>query len=96
MRISVHHFQSTAAAYDAAMSSDDVETGDVLVIPSERVVGLADTWPVAVTVEGGELHHVRDGMTLEAYGFTAERVVAAEVIATSLGFPLNLSGENHE
>ena len=86
--ISTFHFDSTKAAYDAAMTRDDIKTGDVLVIKPESVVGLADTWPVAVTHEAGEFHHVRDALTLEAYGFEPESVDHAEHVAARYGWPL--------
>ncbi len=95
-KISIHHFTSTAGAYDAAMSRDDLETGAILVIPSEKVVGLADAWPVAVTENAGQLHHVRDDLTLEGYGFSPLRVVAAQGIARDLGYPLHITGENND
>jgi len=51
-------FDSTEEAYGACQTRDDIKNGDMLVIPSEQVVGLAGTWPVAVTDEHGELHFV--------------------------------------
>lgn len=49
-------FGSTGRAYDA--SNTCVETGTVLVVESERVVGLAWAWPIAVTQEGGKFHDI--------------------------------------
>jgi len=96
MEIQILHFESTGAAYDAAMSDDTIQTGDVLVITGEGVIGLADTWPVAVTLEAGQLHHVRDGLTLEGYGFDPDSVDKAEHVAARYGFPLNTTGANNE
>jgi hypothetical protein len=59
-----HEFESTGAAYDATQCDENIKTGDVLIIPSEGVIGIADTWPVAVTVEHGNLHSPAEGMTL--------------------------------
>jgi len=95
MEIQILHFESTGAAYDAAMSDDTIQTGDVLVITGEGVVGLADTWPVAVTLAAGQLHHVRDDLTLEGYGFDPESVDKAEHVAARYGFPLNTTGEKN-
>jgi hypothetical protein len=39
----------------------------VLVIPSEGVVGIADTWPIAVTQEHGALHTFAEGASFENY-----------------------------
>lgn len=55
----VHYFDSTAEAYDAVQVGE-VERGHTLVIESERVVGLAWTWPIAVTPEVGGLHHINE------------------------------------
>ena len=49
----VHTFDSTGDAYDA--SQIDLDKGSIMVVESEGVVGLAWTWPVAVTAEAGEL-----------------------------------------
>lgn len=47
-------FVSTGKAYDA--SNTCTETGTVLVVESECVVGLAWAWPIAVTQVGGAFH----------------------------------------
>lgn len=60
----VHTFDSTRDAYDACQTGDALP-GDILSIPSERVIGIADTWPVAVTVAAGVLHQVAPDYTLE-------------------------------
>ena len=63
-----HTFDSTSGAYDATQCDDTIRNGDILLVESERVVGLAATWPVAVTVEHGSLHTLRDGRHLQAQG----------------------------
>lgn len=52
----VHTFDSTGQAYNECQTNENIKTGDILHIPSEGVVGMADTWPVAVTKNSGELH----------------------------------------
>ena len=54
--MAIHIFDSTGGAYDACQCDDNVKRGDILYIPSEGVVGLADTWPIAITKEYGALH----------------------------------------
>ena len=54
--MAIHIFDSTGDAYDACQCDENVTRGDILYIPSENVVGLADTWPVAITKEYGQLH----------------------------------------
>ena len=51
-----HEFTSTSDAYDKTQWCDDVTNGDVLWIPSENVIGVAATWPYAITEERGYLH----------------------------------------
>ena len=51
----IHHFQTTGEAYDACQCDETITSGDVLVILPEGVVGIADTWPVAVTLNHGNL-----------------------------------------
>ena len=55
-QFAVHKFDTTGEAYDACQMSMDVNKGDILIIEDEKVVGIADVWPVAVTLANGELH----------------------------------------
>lgn len=55
-----HTFDSTGDAYNATQCDESIKSGALLLIESEHVVGLAGTWPIAVTVELGELHGVTD------------------------------------
>lgn len=52
----VHSFNTSEEAYDAGQCDPHVQNGDILLIRDEKIVGLAWTWPVAVTVEHGALH----------------------------------------
>lgn len=52
----IHEFSSTQEAYDASQCC--VDTGDILLIPDENVVGVSYTWPFAITDERGGLHGV--------------------------------------
>lgn len=52
----VHEFSSTHRAYDACQCDARIANGDTLHVPSEKVVGVANTWPFAVTKAYGELH----------------------------------------
>jgi hypothetical protein len=51
----IETFETTKDAYDATQCCD-IPRGTVLHIPSEGVVGVADTWPFAVTADYGSLH----------------------------------------
>jgi len=57
----IHWFADTGEAYDATQCDESVHQGDILVIPSEQVVGVAYTWPIAVTFEHGNLHTLLPG-----------------------------------
>jgi hypothetical protein len=65
----VHEFHSTEEAYGACQCRDEVKRGDTLHIPREKVVGIADTWPLAITEEYGELHTARPGSLRHAIEF---------------------------
>lgn len=54
--VPVHSFPSSGAAYNACQSNDSIHDGDIIHVPSEGVVGLAGTWPAAVTKNYGQLH----------------------------------------
>lgn len=92
-----HHFHTSGDAYDACQTGIhfafdgeyEVKTGDVLVIEKEKVVGIADTWPVAVTAERGHLHTPALGTTLAqclAGREAAVGIEAAKAVAVQLGF----------
>jgi hypothetical protein len=85
-----HAFDSTGEAYDAVQCDDDIGNGDVLDVASEGVVGLAYTWPVAVTAEAGKLHRIGskpgalEGVMGDA-GWSKEQVRAAVALAVERG-----------
>lgn len=58
--INVHVFpddDDSGDAYNESQWRPDIKMGDVLVVPSERVVGfMLSAWPVAVTRESGSFH----------------------------------------
>lgn len=83
-------FDSTGDAYDATQCDDTIQNGDALVIQSEGVVGLAWTWPVAVTVQAGDLHAV-EGSAADVVanaGWTPEQIRAAVELADSFALPV--------
>ena len=63
--VRVWTFASSGTAYDMTQCDDDLKTGDVLLIPSEKVVGITNTWPLAITKEMGQLHGVEEGYKIE-------------------------------
>ncbi|MET7631816.1 hypothetical protein ABZS53_15370 [Streptomyces sp. NPDC005499] len=84
----VHTFDDTVEAYDATQCREDIRDGDVLVIESESVVGIAWTWPFALTEAFGELHILNaDPRTYEDGKFAAS-IPVAEREAARLGVPL--------
>src|SRR5262245_60811880 len=54
-------FRGTGEAYDATQCRDEIKNGDTLLIEAEEVIGLAWTWPVAVTAKAGHLHSIQPG-----------------------------------
>ncbi len=95
-----HDFLSSGDAYDhsqmgvrwdAAGTEVKVVDGDILHIPSERVVGVCDTWPVAVTEAMGSLHgtdNVRGLLADPLTGFSAKQLRRAVECARGWGYPL--------
>lgn len=51
----VHHFASSAEAYEASLDEGPVRENDILVIVAEGIVGLASTDPIAITTASGAL-----------------------------------------
>jgi hypothetical protein len=93
-----HVFESGCACYHASQTLPEIENGDVLVILEERaspVVGVACTWPFAVTRNAGGLHALspeaaRSGFLAEPQnrGLLAQAVVATD-FAVSLGLSIH-------
>lgn len=54
--MAIEMFEDSGDAYDA--SNCRLESGTVLVIESECVVGLAWAWPIAITAETGKFHQL--------------------------------------
>jgi len=63
MTPSIWNFDTdTGDAYDNTQWREDIKDGDLLFIrtPTEQVIGfLFEAWPIAVTVEHGELHGIK-------------------------------------
>lgn len=91
--VGVHTFDSTELAYDVTQFNEAIKSGDILHIPSERVIGVCDTWPFAVTKEHGELHvpdfeHPAFRTLLEEKPAIAVGIEAARALAEVLGYEL--------
>lgn len=59
--MTIHTFASTSEAYTQSMARGDIKIGDLLLIPSENVVGIAWAWPLAITRNHGQLHKAKPG-----------------------------------
>lgn len=97
----IHAFGSTGNAYDAVQTDESIAAGDTLLVPDEQVVGVAMTWPFAVTRESGKLHQLSKPRAGEssaevgrALGVPEGSVAQACRLARLLGFALDdgLSG----
>ncbi|WP_312924375.1 hypothetical protein [Stutzerimonas nitrititolerans] len=90
----IHEFASSSDAYDSTQCDESVRKGDALLIASEGVVGLAWTWPVAVTASAGELHELTDedgikpAAVIQDAGWTDEQLKLAVGTATQHGLPV--------
>ena len=98
------YFPTSREAYDASQTGlawvpgvdemdgqeVDVVNGDILVVVPERVVGVVDTWPVAVTEAHGALHGVSSMQFLadRLSGISARDVRAAMQVARELTLPV--------
>lgn len=91
-------FNDSGEAYDATQCRDELaENGHALVIPSEGVVGLSYTWPVAVTAKQGQLHNIRLSTAetfVHEFGTNkGERVFSDAVCALAVRYALDLGLE---
>lgn len=85
-----HHFGSTGEAYDACQCDENIKDGDLLIIEPEQVVGIAWTWPIAVTAQCGVLHTLKPDGTFENFegGMFARSAEAAREFAAWKGWPV--------
>lgn len=60
----VREYESTGEAYDACQTGE-CPGGVIISVPSEQVVGISGTWPVALTVNSGDLHRLTREMSPE-------------------------------
>ena len=104
--VQVHEFETSGQAYNRVQTEDWIKNGDVLVIPSEKVVGIAfSAWPAAVTKARGHLHGFTDPTappagesydTPEEVAAWAEGWAKAREVAQEKGWPLATSGDDYE
>ena len=73
--MAVHFFPDSGLAYDACQCDESIAKGDLLIIESERVIGVADTWPIAVSREHGALHWLPNGEVTEQLTNSLPRTV---------------------
>jgi hypothetical protein len=86
----VFSFDSTGDAYDACQTDYQIKKGDLLVIESEKVIGIAHTWPVAVTSEPGALHTLMaDSDAKAVLEIPAEFITGAIKAATDRGYSID-------
>jgi hypothetical protein len=68
----MHKFSDTGTAYDCTQCGctfeggveTQVKNGDLLLIDTEQVVGVTDTWPFVVTAAAGKLHSLAHGVAV--------------------------------
>ena len=51
-------FPSSGNAYDACNSREEMHTGRIFTVESEKIVGISWAWPIAITKENGHIHSV--------------------------------------
>ncbi|MFE7114918.1 hypothetical protein ACFU99_05770 [Streptomyces sp. NPDC057654] len=81
-------FYSTGEAYGACQSREEIRDGDVLVVEREKVVGIAATWPFALTARFGDLHLTTRDLSTYENGKYAASLPVAEREAARMGVSL--------
>lgn len=91
----LHGFATTGNAYDACQCDETITKGDTLIVLSEGVVGIAWTWPIAVTANRGALHQIKDeplaslAELAATFEIRVEDLAEAITFARALGFGLD-------
>ena len=62
--VNVYVCSSSEDAYNLSQGLPTTDNGAILYIPSENIVGVVNTWPIAVTKEAGQLHTPCDWQTI--------------------------------
>lgn len=86
----VHMFKTTEEAYDAVQTGK-VKAGSIMMSLEEQVIGIADTWPISITVTHGQFHQLRDEVDpneLKILREMAENIKSAALLAQRLDWPL--------
>lgn len=86
----MHEFDTTELAYKASQTNSAIKNGDLLIIASEKVVGVADTWPFAVTMAHGSLHSI--GRLAKPTSFSVieqDAIIGAITYASKMRWPLD-------
>lgn len=90
----IYAFETSGDAYDATQTDERIANGDILLILTEKIVGIAYTWPYAITANCGRLHAIdpKPGETLEElagqFATTPEQLCFAIDLADALCFKL--------
>ena len=85
----IHKFDTTGEAYNAVQFDQEIKNGDFLFVPSEQVLGIAYTWPFALTKNHGALHTVEDSVEGRAILNEFRRsVVEGTMWAETIGYEL--------
>ena len=79
-----HYFTSSGRANNECQCNEAIKTGDILMISDEKVIGLADAWPVAVTKAHGDLHDLAEGSTWDDIREYDAKVVNGLAVATMM------------
>ena len=62
--VNVYVCGDSEQAYNLSQGLPQTDNGAILYIPSENIVGVVNTWPIAVTKEAGHLHTPNDWKTI--------------------------------
>ena len=53
------NYRSTGSAYDDCQTNPEMKAGTIFTVESEKVVGIAWAWPIAITATEGQLHGIK-------------------------------------
>ena len=86
----VHAFESTGEAYDACQCNEEIKNGDILVVSSEQVIGIACTWPFAITENNGSFHTIANNDAGRAIIAEYRRsIIEAKMRAMGAGYAIS-------
>ena len=73
----VHIFKTTEEAFKQSLYNNNINIGDMLIIPAEKVIGVCDIWPFSITHDHGWLEALETPESFKHKLITSTQLIEA-------------------